>query len=210
MKDVESLSKAEKKQKEIFICTFSMIAKMAGADGTVSKVEASAVDKFIKKVLKLDEDKRAFAIKIFNSARKSDDTFESFAERYKELLKDKPEMYEWMVDVLLRVSLADTVYTDSEADVLERACKAFSLPMDRYKKILAKYKSEDSSHHYEILESSPSDDADTIEQNYKQMLAKYDPQKIIDSGMPEEFVEVAKDKIEKIKEAYLLIQQERS
>jgi DnaJ like chaperone protein len=205
----DSLTEAEKTQREVFICTFSMIAHMAGADGVVTRVEAAAVDKFIKNVLHLDEDRRKFAIQIFNKARKSEATFESFAQRYKELLKDRPEMFEWMADVLLRVSLADEVFTEPEAEILGRACKIFALSTNRYERILAKYQSKNPNAHYKLLHSEPEDSMDLITKRYNDLLEKYDPEKVIQSGMPEEFINLAKEQLEKIKQAYLFVIKER-
>ena len=54
-------------QKKIFVATFSMLSRLASADGKVSKDEVQIIDRFMKNVLGLDAERRSFAKNTPNS-----------------------------------------------------------------------------------------------------------------------------------------------
>ncbi len=215
----EALDKKEQLQKKIFVSTFAMIAKMAGADGTVSKKEVQAVERFMDQVLELDTPRKEFAIKVFNKARKSTTTFRQHAEDYKALLKDKPEMYEWMVDMLARFSLADKEFDKSELQILQTACEVFGVSEARYRKLREKVRAgreenpikeeeekienkEDLSEYFALLESSPEDSFDVIQQRYEALALRYQPEKMEAQGFPEEFQALAAKKLDEVRHAF--------
>lgn len=203
------LTEQEQLQKAIFVSTFSMIAKMAGADGMVRKIEVEAVDRFMTNVLKLNQQRRAFAIRVFNAARSSPKTFEDFARQYKRQLQNNPEMYEWMVDVLLRISLADEVFSDAEEQILTKACEIFDVDLERCRQLVQKRAGSLISAAYKAIGCDPEISDEDLEEHYEKLTAKYDPEKVIAMGLPEEFVEVAKAKHEAIARAYRSIIAER-
>lgn len=212
------LDKKEKLQKKIFVSTFAMIAKMAGADGTVSKKEVESVERFMDQVLELDGPRKEFAIKVFNKARKSETTFRQHAEDYKLLLKNKPEMYEWMVDMLARFSLADKEFVQSELDILHTACEVFGVPEARYRKLHQRVseekegfpqssapeseESESLEEYFAILESSPEDSFELVQERYESLALRYQPERIEADGLPEEFQALAAKKLAEVREAF--------
>ncbi|MCB0325760.1 MAG: TerB family tellurite resistance protein [Bdellovibrionales bacterium] len=208
----KGLNEQETIQRNVFISTFAMLAKMASADGTVSKNEVEAVDRFMKQVLKLDDARRSFAIKVFNRARTSTKTFRDYAEEYRELLKDTPEMYEWMVDVLARVSLADQVFSNPEASLLYSACEVFGVDPGRYAKLAqhlqpAAVAQDDEV--YQRIGCSPTSSDEEIAAKVSQLEQQFDPEHIVAMGLPEEFVKVAQEKRKAVQEAHQEIRRRR-
>ncbi|MGI6253326.1 MAG: J domain-containing protein [Aminivibrio sp.] len=55
---------------------------------------------------------------------------------------------------------------------------------------------------YEVLGCSPSASDDEIKRRYRELLAKYHPDKFIGQNLDEEFVELASRKFQEIQEAY--------
>jgi len=69
------LSDGEESQMAFFLCAFSMLAKLAQADGRVSKEEMNSIDYFMVHDLSLNNESRVVAINIFNTALQSPGTF---------------------------------------------------------------------------------------------------------------------------------------
>ena len=55
---------------------------------------------------------------------------------------------------------------------------------------------------YEVLGCSPSASDDEVKRRYRELLAKYHPDKFIGQNLDEEFVELASRKFQEIQEAY--------
>ena len=58
-------------------------------------------------------------------------------------------------------------------------------------------------------ESKPSDSLETIKKRYRKLVTDNHPDKIVAQGLPEEFVQLATEKLQKINAAYEAIQKER-
>ena len=74
-----SFSSNQKNQVAFFAALFACLAKLAKADGRVSKEEIQAVDRFIKERFKFNSDQRKFAIQIFNIAKDDTNSYEDYA-----------------------------------------------------------------------------------------------------------------------------------
>ena len=70
-------SNNQKNQAAFFTALFACFAKIAKADGRVSREEIDKVDQFIKERFNFPSDQRAFAIQIFNHAKDDRNTFDS-------------------------------------------------------------------------------------------------------------------------------------
>ena len=204
-------SEEEQTQKKVFVSTFSMLAKLASIDGKVSKNEVQIIDRFMKEVLDLTPERRKFAIYIFNSARREEHEFEHYAKNYATLMAKKPKMREWMLDVLLRVSLVDKEFSGAERHLLEKACKIFEISEQRFKEMQTKYikgenppkdepevnplgpssvssKSSKKDDPYAVLRVSSEVSDDELLAAYRRLSVEYGPSRIIELGLPDEFV----------------------
>ena len=67
----------QRNQAAFFTALFACFAKIAKADGKVTREEVDKVDHFIKERFKFPSDQRVFAIEIFNHAKDDSNTFET-------------------------------------------------------------------------------------------------------------------------------------
>ena len=68
-RDQAKPSMKQRNQAAFFTALFACFAKIAKADGKVTREEVDKVDHFIKKRFKFPSDQRVFAIEIFNHAK---------------------------------------------------------------------------------------------------------------------------------------------
>ena len=59
--------------------------------------------------------------------------------------------------------------------------------------------------YYEILESSPEDSFEVIKKRYKKLIKEYHYDSIASKNLPEDMVKFAKEKTQKLNEAYAII-----
>ncbi len=191
-----------------FVAAFSMIAKLAKADGRVSEEEIVAVENFMVHDLNLDPASRRLAMNIFHAAIESQDNFNDFAAQFYSLFRNQYQMLDLMIDILLRVSVADGTLSQSEEKLILSAVRIFNFSDEKYNKLKSKY-IKDFEKYYAILECNSNDSNEHIKKQYRKLVSEYHPDKIASKGLPEEFTKFANDKFREIKEAYDMIKKER-
>jgi DnaJ like chaperone protein len=202
------LSNNEEAQLTFFIAAFSMLGKMAKADGRVSEVEISSVEDFMKRDLNLDNDSQATARNIFREAVKSQEVFDAFALQFYGVFRSQPRLIELMMDVLLRVSTADGEISPEEETLLLSAVRIFNISDSAFANYKKRYIKE-TNKYYALLNCEETASDQEIKRQYRKLATEYHPDKIQSKGLPEEFVKFANDKFIKIQEAYEYIKKER-
>jgi len=195
------LSPLETSQYVYFVTTFSLLAKMAKADGVVTKDEINLVEQFIRRDLGLSQQMRQAAINIFSEAKDSDHSFESFAQQFHQHFRLAPAMLLGMLDMLYRVAMADGVLHPSEEHLLKTAARMLNIPYQADSNLRQAYVKSDDKY-YAILGVSREDSFDTIKKRFRTLSGEHHPDKAIAKGMPEEFVQLATKKFQEINEAY--------
>ena len=202
------LSTGEEAQFTFFVAAFSMLGKLAKADGRVSEEEIDAVNKFMLYDLNLDPESRMAAMNIFNAAIESSESFDDFATQFYSQFRVQPQMLELMIDILLRVSIADGTMSESEERLIRSAVRIFNFGDERYKKLKSKYVQEFGKY-YATLGCGKNDTDEHIKSRYRKLVMEYHPDKIVSKGLPEEFTKFAQDKFREIQDAYDSIRKER-
>lgn len=202
------LSYHEEAQMTFFVATFSMLAKVAHADGRISPEEIQAVENFMANELNLTPESKRFAVEIFETAINSPMAFQDFAGQFYHQFHNQPRLLDLMIDVLLRLSVADGALSDSEEKLISSAARTFRFSEQKYNELKARY-APDFEKYYAILGIHSRASDDEIKRQYRKLVKEYHPDKIASKGLPEEFNKFANDKFREIQDAYDTIRQQR-
>ena len=217
-------------QMTFFVATFSMLGKMANADGNVSETERRTVKFFMSQDLHLSAQDQDFALRIFDTAAVSSESFEKFAEQFYQCFYRDPQMIEMMMDILVRVAMADGVLSEKENQFIAQAAMCMRYPAGNVDYLKTKYgyrQDQGSSHSYSsssssqsdagslaaaysVLGCSASDSDDVIKAKYKKLIKEFHPDVIASKGLPEEFMKFATEKFDQIQKAYETIKKVRN
>lgn len=203
------LSSIEESQFSFFIGAFSMLAKLSQADGRVSKEEIESIERFMRVDLNLTPESQQIAMNIFQAALESPGTFEQFASQFHERFRFQPQLLELMMDIMLRVSLADGTFSESEERMILTAKAIFHFSESQYHAVKSRYIVA-TDKYYKILGVGRDDSNEQIKSKYRSLVKEYHPDKIASKGLPEEFTRLAEEKFREIQEAFDAIRQERS
>jgi len=187
-------------QVTFLVSAVAMLAKLAKADGVVSRDEIALVDHFFKEELELDEDDQQAARDIFREARDSEHSFEDFAQQFSEVFEDSSEMREAMFEVLVALARADGTIHPAEERMLRAAAAIFNLPPGALDALF--HGSADLSACYAELDCSPDASDAEVKRAYRGKVAEYHPDKIASKGLPDGFMKFANQKVQELKEAY--------
>ena len=202
------LSSGEQAQLTFFVATFSMLAKLVKVDNSISKEEIDSIEKFMLHDLGLSPESRKIALNIFHTAMDSQGSFRDFAKQFYMEFQSQPQLLDLMIDILLRVSVADGFLSKDEEDLILSAARTFKFTEEEYTKLRSRYV-KDFEKYFAVLKSKSSDSNDQIKKCYRKLVLEYHPDKIASKGLPEEFMKFANDKFREIQEAYEVIKKER-
>ena len=202
------LSMLEESQLAFFVGAFSMLAKLAKADGQVKKEEIDTIESFVHNDLNLDPSSREVAFNIFRTALDSPASFEDFATQFYGYFRNQPQMTEMMIDILLRVALSDGSMHLAEETLILSAAGIFHFSKTRLNQLRSRYVAP-TEKSYHVLGCQRQDPDDVIKRRYRHLVQTYHPDKIAGKGLPEEFTQLAQDKFREIQEAFEAIKKER-
>ena len=203
-----SFSRNQKNQVAFFAALFACLAKLAKADGRVSKEEIQAVDRFIKERFKFDSDQRKFAIEIFNRAKDDTNSYEDYAYQLSDLLKANKNALLVFYELLFELAMADGVLHEKEEDLLRNTTHIFKIDPLIFENLKTQFV-DSKVNLYAVLGVSESMDFEEIKKVYRRKRKEFHPDTLISKGLPEELIERAKEKFIEIQEAYEAIERKR-
>jgi len=201
-------SNAQRKQALFFTAAFSMVGKLAKADGRVCEDEIATIQRISREALGLDDQTRKFALGVFQQAKDSPESFADYARQFGDLFWQETQLCSFMMNFLFEVALADGKLHPSEEQMLQQAKQAFRLHDSVYESIRSRHTGSSTASplslekHYAILGVPLGANKAEIKKAYRLKVAEFHPDKIEGKGLPPEFIKFANDKVAEINGAY--------
>lgn len=214
-----------------FTALFSLLAKLAKADGVITTEEIRTVERIITNTLNVKGEKRLLAIKIFRSAKDSPRTFEQFAEDFRKLFHDDLSMLTSIVDILLAVSLAELRMTNEKRALIRKAVRIFGLDERDFERLQSRYphshRRRPGTDHvasarlksatfrtardtgtfrcadpYRVLGCAEGADEEELKRAYRRLALRYHPDRMVSRGLPPQFQRFAERRFREVQAAY--------
>ena len=147
--------------------------------------------------------------RLFNRARTDADGFEPYAWQIGRMFKNNPAVLAELLDGLFHIARADGKVTDDELRFLEEVARIFGLEGAEWDRVRAANLGPDQSDPYAILGVGREASADQIKSAYRKLVRENHPDRLVAQGMPQEFVDIANEKLARINAAYDQIRKER-
>ncbi len=180
-------------------------AKMAKADGVVTSDEVNA----FKEVFRVPPAEQANVQRIFNLARRDHRGFEPYARQIAGMFRDRPAVLGDLLLCLFHIAKADGEVHESEVAFLHDVARIFGLSEAEFARIRAAEVGPDVADPYEILGVDRDAADDEVKAIYRRLIRENHPDRLIAAGMPQEFIDIANEKMAIITTAYDRIRRER-
>lgn len=183
------------------IAVIALGAKMAKADGQVTRDEVTA----FREVFHIAAQDEAGAAKVFNMARQDVAGFEEYASRIRGMFEGHPQTLTDLVEGLFHIALADGIYHPNEDAFLDRVAEIFDLPDRQYRSLRARFVPGSDPDPYDILGISPDASPTEARVAWRQLVRNNHPDVLVARGVPEEARLMAEKRMIDINRAWEVI-----
>lgn len=180
-------------------------AKMAGADGEVSEIEAAAFRDFFH----VPPGEERNVERFFDLAKRDVAGFETYAQQLAALFPDAPEILENVLEGLFSIARADGPIDAPEADYLAKVARIFGLSSARFERAKAAALGVVECEPCIILGIDPLATDEQIREAWLRQVRANHPDRMIAQGLPEEAIAMATRKLALINDAYDRLRRER-
>jgi len=198
--------KIQTRQAAFTLAIIVLSAKMAKADGKVTRDE---IDTF-KRIFEIPQKEMSDVGHLFNEARQDAKGFEPYAKQIGEMFVHDQAVRENLLGGLFQIALADGIVHPNELSFLKQVAYCFNLSENDFDRIREGYMGSNTTDPYQILGIDRSASDNDIKKIYRELSRTNHPDTLIAKGMPQEFIEVANEKMASINAAYDQISNERA
>ncbi|MFQ5783283.1 MAG: TerB family tellurite resistance protein [Alphaproteobacteria bacterium] len=205
MRGAAKVAPSEARPVAFTVAVIALAAKMAKADGVVTRDE---VDVF-KRIFRIPPGDVGKVGRLFDAARRDAGGFEPYAEQIAQMFRDSPRVLEELLDGLFEIAKADNVVHPAELDYLRRVAALFGFDEAAFERIRAGHLGRGEADAYEILGVDSDAGDDELKAAHRRLARQYHPDRLIGEGLPQEFVDLANQKLATINDAYDRVRRER-
>lgn len=180
------------------IAVIALGAKMAKADGQVTKDEVTA----FREVFQIAEADAAEAAKVFNLARQDVTGFDDYARRIAEMFRDQPQMLTDLIEGLFHIAMADGIYHPNENAFLEEVRSIFGVDEADFATLKARFVPNSSPLPHSVLGISPGASRDDARRAWQKLVRANHPDALIARGLPPEAIRLAEKRMIDINRAW--------
>ena len=186
-----------RRQAAFAIAMIALSAKMAKADGVVSRSE---VDAFCR-IFAIPRGEERNVGRVYNLAKQDVAGFDTYARDIARLLATEPTVLEAVIDGLFDIARADGAVHERELVYVAEVARIFGFDQTAFERIRARHV-VDAADPYLVLEAERSWDYERLRRQYRRLVLENHPDRLIARGVPEEFIRIANDRLAAINVAW--------
>lgn len=223
------------KQQAIFFHTlFATLGHLAKADGAVTSAEIRVATRLMDEMNLQGADREA-AQNAFREGKAADYPIKSSVQEFVESCHGRRDILQIFLEILIQASFSDGKLTSQEYTVLEKVARSLSFKRNELDYLIGMNEAEirfrsqgqeqgqrqrqQTNHQYSnaqqeadayrILGVAPSAEPQAIKKAYRKLMATHHPDKLMSKGLPEQAMQIAKQKAQDIQAAYEYVKAKR-
>lgn len=202
-----------------FRATFTLMGHIAKSDGRVSEAEIQAA-RHLMQELKLGSEQVNQAIDLFRTGKSASFDANGAIEELREACGSRHDLIRVFVELQMRAAILGNGARGPAHAILSAMAASLGLSglefvhMEAILRAHYQARSQSQSRTgtysrpanldwaYQELEVSPGASNDEVKKAYRRQMSRHHPDKLVANGLPESMAEVAKEKTQRIQEAY--------
>ena len=202
----ETLTRPPEKTVAFTIAVIGLGAKMAKADGVVTRNEVTA----FREIFRIDPADEAHAARIFNLARQDVRGYQAYARSIARMFREDHQTLVDLLEGLFYIAAADGVHHPLEDAFLADVAEIFGLSDDEFAQVKCRTAPPSEADPYAILGVGRNDDIGAIKSAWRAAVKDNHPDQMLARGVPEEAIKLATNRLTALNTAWEAIQLERA
>lgn len=198
----ENLKTPPEKSVAFTIAVIALGAKMAKADGEVTRDEVVA----FRQIFQIAPEDQAQAAKVFNLARQDVAGYDLYAGKIAKMFRDDPEILRDLIEGLFHISMADGHYDPAEDTFIAEVADIFGLPSQMFTCLRSQYVPGAAPDPYSVLEVLYGTPIADIKKAWRKKVHEVHPDNLFARGLPKEAIALANTRLITINKAWEDIQ----
>ncbi|MGB1234648.1 MAG: TerB family tellurite resistance protein [Planktomarina sp.] len=180
------------------IAVIALGAKMAKADGLVTKDEVTA----FREVFHIARNDEANAAKVFDLARRDVAGYDTYARQIKRLFGDDQPVLEDLMEGLFHIAIADGEYHPNENEFLKNVSEIFGIGERCFRSMRNRFVPDAAPDPYDVLGLPDNASYDEAKVAWRRLVRETHPDQMVARGVPEEAVKLAQTRMIAINRAW--------
>jgi len=214
-------------QLTFFSTVFQAMGHIAKADGRVSQNEIQMA-KAVMSHMGLSEERRRSAIENFNRGKQPEFVLTECLQEFTQNCGRDPNLMQMFIEIQISAAFADGTLGSDEQRVLEKIAQEIGVSSLRLNLLINSVQAQQRYHQsqqhgqaqqatgmqlsdaYQLLCVDASASDKDVKRAYRKMMSQHHPDKLAAKGMPDDMLEVAKEKTQEIQAAWEMIRTQRN
>ena len=180
------------------IAVIALGAKMAKADGHVTRDEVTA----FREIFHIPKHEEANAARLFNMARTDVAGYDVYARRIKAMYGEDDSALCDLMEGLFHIAMADGEYHPGEDEFLHNVSDIFGFDERRFLRIRSQFVPDAERDPYDVLGVAPDMPLPEIKKVWRARVIETHPDQLIARGVPEEAIRIAEKRMVQINRAW--------
>lgn len=207
-------------QRTFFEATFTVMGRLAKADGRVTEHEIAFAEEVMRR-MNLTASLRQEAIALFNRGKSTEIELAEVLEPLERAFKHSLSLRLMFVEVQIQAALVDGQLSQPELEILQRVCVSLGIGLPEFQLMVRRVQAQQEFHRwqhqnggqasssqgglqeaYGVLGVSAENTDAEVKKAYRRLMSQHHPDKLVAKGLPDEMLQLAKEKTQEIQAAY--------
>lgn len=208
----------ERTQLAFFTATFSVMGRLAKADGRVSQDEIAFANAVMAQMMFGPEQKR-LAIELFNQGKEPGFDLDGVLHQFRSVCQRRHTLMQMFLEIQLQAAYADGSLHHAERELLLHVFEVLGFTRHEFDHLEAMVRAAlggagggysprgeprppSLDEDYAVLDLPKSASDDEVKRAYRRLMSQHHPDKLVAKGLPEEMIKLATEKTQQIRKAY--------
>ncbi len=211
-------------QDQFFQSLFQVMGHIAKADGQVTEHEIQ-VARMIMAQMRLDENRKSDAVELFNRGKQPEFDLDQTLKMFKQTCHGHKNLMQMFLEIQIAAAFADGGIQSSEKNILDNIARVLGFNNFHLDLLIKSFQAQQRFHQsgeqqtynskdrladaYQVLGINASTPDKDTKKAYRKLMSQHHPDKLVAKGLPEEMMQVAKEKSQEIQAAWEIVRKER-